>query len=500
MNAVEVVFKEGSDKILQFGESAADSVGLANSEFNQLAAVTGALLRDVGKPMDEVAALTIKLTKRAADLASVFNTDVSDAMGAVNAAIRGETEAIRRFGGDVTDASLQQFNLAQGIDTAVSSMTQQEKRLLRIKVLFSQTEDVQDDFLNTQDSLANITRTLGSKFTDTAASIGILFVPALEAALGAVNDLFDTLELRIQDIQLTPEDLVFVDPDFAGAEGEVVAGDFMEGFRKEFQKIVGGSEFEQEFNTAFALSTGTLASDAKSAAEGAVNAFSEATAANPPKLPFIPVEEVELTTLAMAEQSEIMRNLADLTDEQLQNYIRSAEIMGEKIPDDLRDWLALQEAINSSADELPSNINVVSGNMEAAASAAGKFSQNLARSLISGKGLEKSLLSAAISLGLSFIPGGSLFGGLFAHGGTAPGGFVPSIVGEGGGAPEIVQSARPIRGTPLTNNNTTNTSSTIFNLSFSGFPADDFQLRKFANKLSNMVQNGEIHIAASEVV
>jgi len=94
--------------------------------------------------------------------------------------------------------------------------------------------------------------------------------------------------------------------------------------------------------------------------------------------------------------------------------------------------------------------------MEAAAIASGRFSQNLVRALISGQGLEKSLLNAAINLGLSFLPGGSLFAESFAHGGIAPGGFVPSIVGEGGGAPEIVQSASPIRVTPLTTNNNTN--------------------------------------------
>ena len=106
----------------------------------------------------------------------------------------------------------------------------------------------------------------------------------------------------------------------------------------------------------------------------------------------------------------------------------------------------------------------LANSQQLAAAAAGTFSQNLARALVSGQGLEKALLSAAISFGLSFIPGGSLFGGLFAHGGTAPGGFVPSIVGEGGGAPEIIQSASPIRVTPLTTNNDNRQSSTnVFN-------------------------------------
>jgi len=115
-------------------------------------------------------------------------------------------------------------------------------------------------------------------------------------------------------------------------------------------------------------------------------------------------------------------------------------------------------AINAAeaAEETEKATDKLAKNQQRAATAAGTFSQNLARALVSGQGIEKSLLSAAISLGLSFLPGGSLFAGSFAHGGIAPGGFVPSIVGEGGGAPEIVQSESPIRVTPLTTNNNTN--------------------------------------------
>jgi len=106
INAVNVVFGEGATQILAFGENAARSVGLANSEFNQLSTVTGALLQDVGLNMKQVAELTTLVVRRASDLASVFNTEVTDALLAFNSAIRGESEPIRRYSGDVTEATL----------------------------------------------------------------------------------------------------------------------------------------------------------------------------------------------------------------------------------------------------------------------------------------------------------------------------------------------------------------------------------------------------------
>jgi hypothetical protein len=53
-----------------------------------MATITGALFQNVGKSEEEVANMTIKLSERASDMASVFNTDVADAMSAINQALR----------------------------------------------------------------------------------------------------------------------------------------------------------------------------------------------------------------------------------------------------------------------------------------------------------------------------------------------------------------------------------------------------------------------------
>jgi methyl-accepting chemotaxis protein len=186
INAVSVVFGDGADAIVEFGKSAADAVGLSARAFNELSTETGTLLKATGKPIEEVADQTIELTKRASDLASVFNKDVDQAMSAINQAIRGETEAIRQFGSDVTDASLQQFALAEGIQTAVKDMTQQEKTLLRVQKIMADTNQVQGDFANTSDSLANQQRRLASNVENISATIGTLFIPILEQLTGIV--------------------------------------------------------------------------------------------------------------------------------------------------------------------------------------------------------------------------------------------------------------------------------------------------------------------------
>ena len=188
INAVNVVFGSGSEDVLKYGKNAATSVGLARAEYNQMATITGALLKDTGLTMDEVAASTDRLITRAADLASVFNTDVTDATSAINQAIRGETEGIRRYAGDVSDATLQTYLLTNGISGTVTAMSQQEKRLLRVEVLMAQTEVVANDFANTSDSLANQQRILTARYKDTTAQIGTAFLPAMSNVIGAFVD------------------------------------------------------------------------------------------------------------------------------------------------------------------------------------------------------------------------------------------------------------------------------------------------------------------------
>lgn len=177
INAVNVVFGEAADSVLEFGRTAATSVGLSNAAFNQLAAQTGALLQDTALNVNEVADATTDLAVRAADMASVMNTSVEEALSAVNQALRGETEAIRKFTGDVTDASLEQFRLAEGIEKTVKEMTQQEKRVLRVGLIMQQTSKFAGDFANTSDSLANSMRIAKSQMTDMAAELGTVLLP-----------------------------------------------------------------------------------------------------------------------------------------------------------------------------------------------------------------------------------------------------------------------------------------------------------------------------------
>lgn len=193
VNAVNVVFGNAADTIVNYGQTAATSVGLAATTFNSLATNTGALLTNFGFTQQQAADEAINLTERAADLASVFNTDVDEALFAVQAALRGETEPIRRFGVSLDDASVRAKAVELGLAATTAEVDKNGKAQAALALIYQQTASVQGDFANTSDSLANQQRILAAEFENAKAEIGQGLLPVAGELVGIVRDMLPSL-------------------------------------------------------------------------------------------------------------------------------------------------------------------------------------------------------------------------------------------------------------------------------------------------------------------
>lgn len=218
INAVSVQFGAGAQTILDFGETAAEGVGLANSEFNQLSVVTGAILGTFIEDQELAAQETIKLTQRAADMASVFNTSVPEALTAVQAALRGETEPARRFGITLDDMTIRARAVELGLAATSAEVDANGKKVAALDLIYQQTAKTAGDFANTSDSLANRQKTLGAQFEDAKAKIGEALAPAMQQLLSVGVDLVPVLESLAPLVSLFADGLGLV----AKAAGEVL--------------------------------------------------------------------------------------------------------------------------------------------------------------------------------------------------------------------------------------------------------------------------------------
>jgi hypothetical protein len=184
INAVNVVFGKASEGILGLSRDAATAVGLSQTEFNSLAVQFSSFAEKIAGPGGDIVGTIQSITNRAADFASVMNLEVADAARIFQSGLAGETEPLKKFGIDLSEAAVKAYAMANGIGDGSGQLTEQEKILARHGALMEQTNKTQGDFANTSDNLANRQRIVGAQFKDLQADLGQALIPAFEALLG----------------------------------------------------------------------------------------------------------------------------------------------------------------------------------------------------------------------------------------------------------------------------------------------------------------------------
>ena len=183
INANEVIFGNASLKLQEFAKTSAKTVGLSKSDFLQFGVVLGAMFQNLGFSQDESAERTIEMTKRAVDMASVFNTTVPEALQAMQAGLRGEIDPLEKFGVGLSATAVQAHALETGIIDVDRELTDSEKGQARYSLMMEQTNKTSGDFKNTSDEVANAQRILTAETADLAAEFGEELQPIMKQVL-----------------------------------------------------------------------------------------------------------------------------------------------------------------------------------------------------------------------------------------------------------------------------------------------------------------------------
>lgn len=195
ISKTNVVFGDAGKAVLDFASQGAEALGQTKQQALDAASTFGVFGKAAGLQGPALSGFSTRLTSLATDLASFHNTNPEEAITALGAALRGESEPIRRFGVLLDDASLRQEALRQGlIKSTKEALTPQQKTLAAYNLILKQTADAQGDFQRTSDGLANQQRIASARWTDLKTQIGTFFLPVAVAALGVLNDLFDVFE------------------------------------------------------------------------------------------------------------------------------------------------------------------------------------------------------------------------------------------------------------------------------------------------------------------
>ena len=221
LNLFNVALGDATKQATKFINVMSERFGLDPAELMNVVGTFQNLTESIGFTSDQAYLLSENFTKLGTDLASLWNTSVTQAYEALQSAIVGLTKPIRQYGIDVTEAALRQTALSLGITDSVRTMTRASKVGLIYITVLQRAQSSMGDFANTIESPANQLRVLQQQFTILSRTIGDFFLGVISGVLPYLNGIIMALNAILR---LFASLMGIKVGDFASAVGGVGGG------------------------------------------------------------------------------------------------------------------------------------------------------------------------------------------------------------------------------------------------------------------------------------
>lgn len=189
MGAVDSVFGKSAGTVKRWAANAATQVGLAKSEYGELAAALGASLKNAGLPMDQVTAKTGDLIKIGADLAATYGGTTKEAVEALGSALRGEADPAERYGLALSQTRVQAELAAKGQDKLKGSQLAAAKAAAIVEMATKQAGGAVGQFARESDSAAGSAQIAAAQYENTKAALGEALLPVVAKVTAALGKL-----------------------------------------------------------------------------------------------------------------------------------------------------------------------------------------------------------------------------------------------------------------------------------------------------------------------
>lgn len=211
-NVVDTTFGDMASKVDDFTKTSIQDFGMSELTVKQISSRFQALGTSIGisseqvangtavankalmsqnntlyKTTDSMADMSLNLTRLAGDMASFYDVDQADVAKSLQSIFSGTIAPLRRYGLDLTQATLSEWAMKNGLDANIKSMTQAEKVLLRYNYVTANTQAAQGDFAKTANTWANSVRVLKQEFQAWGSIIGSVVINALKPFVQALS-------------------------------------------------------------------------------------------------------------------------------------------------------------------------------------------------------------------------------------------------------------------------------------------------------------------------
>lgn len=174
-----VVFGQGQGQLLKWADTSATAFGQSKQQAIEAASTFGNFFEAMGVAQPKAQTMSTTMIQLAGDLASFNNADPSEVLDALKSGLSGEVEPLRKFGVDLSDATLKQEALKEGMVIHNGVLTASQKAQVAYSLIMQQTKTAQGDFARTSGGLANQQRILTANWDNAKASLGAGLLPIM---------------------------------------------------------------------------------------------------------------------------------------------------------------------------------------------------------------------------------------------------------------------------------------------------------------------------------
>ena len=194
LNLAEITLGENAEAAKAYAEQVERLAGINQTDWLTNLGTLNQMFQGFGVGADAAAKMSQQLTQLAYDIQSAYNvSDLSEVMRRLQSGITGEVEGMRRYGVELSNASMQEFLLARGINVKVSALNMADKAMVRYSMIMERTSNIQGDLARTIATPANALRILsgqvavaGRYFGQLVSIIAAKVIPYVQAMVQVI--------------------------------------------------------------------------------------------------------------------------------------------------------------------------------------------------------------------------------------------------------------------------------------------------------------------------
>lgn len=186
-NKVNVVFGSMSEDVMRWSQTSDRALGLSQQKALDAVGTFGAMADSAGMSAAENIKWSQSLVQLSSDWSSFYNLNPVDSLNAIQSAVAGQFEPLRRMGIVINQAALEEKALRMGLMEEGGVLSDAARYQALYALMVEKSSAAQGDFARTADGAANQARIVQAQFENAAATIGNQLLPYATQLLGWVS-------------------------------------------------------------------------------------------------------------------------------------------------------------------------------------------------------------------------------------------------------------------------------------------------------------------------